>query len=35
MMLERTFNLIDKDGDGHLSAEELEISFGHTDPEIG
>lgn len=34
ILLERAFNLIDKDADGYLNADELEVSFGHTDPEI-
>ena len=34
ILLEKAFNLIDKDGDGYLDAEELEISFGHSDQEI-
>lgn len=32
LLLEKAFNLIDRDGDGFLDAEELEQSFGHTDP---
>lgn len=34
MLLEKAFNIIDKDGDGYLDLEELEAAFGHTDREV-